>query len=75
MNHKNENYNIETIVFTEQIKMNYKEILNLVDEDITREGLLKTPERASKVMKFLTEGYKKDPKTNSSECNVCGGLQ
>ena len=55
--------------------MNYEEILNLVDEDKTREGLLKTPERASKVMKFLTEGYKKDPKTNSSECNVCGGLQ
>ena len=75
MNHKNENYNIETIAFTEQIKMNYEEILNLVDEDKTREGLLKTPERASKVMKFLTEGYKKDPKTNSSECNVCGGLQ
>lgn len=73
MNHKN--YNIETIAFTEQIKMNYEEILNLVDEDKTREGLLKTPERASKVMKFLTEGYKKDPKTNSSECNVCGGLQ
>ena len=71
----NENFNIETIAVTEQIKMNFKEILNLVDEDKTREGLLKTPERASKVMKFLTEGYKKDPKTNSSECNVCGGLQ
>ena len=59
MNHKNENYNIETIAFTEQIKMNYEEILNLVDEDKTREGLLKTPERASKAMKFLTEGYEK----------------
>jgi GTP cyclohydrolase I len=58
----NENFNIETIASTERIKMNYEEILNLVGEDKTREGLLKTPERASKAMKFLTEGYKKDPK-------------
>ena len=58
----NENFNIETIAVTEQIKMNYEEILNLVGEDKTREGLLKTPERASKAMKFLTEGYEKDPK-------------
>ena len=58
----NENFNIETIASTEQIKMNYEEILNLVGEDKTREGLLKTPERASKAMKFLTEGYEKDPK-------------
>jgi len=58
----NENFNIKTIAVTEQIKMNYEEILNLVGEDKTREGLLKTPERASKAMKFLTEGYEKDPK-------------
>jgi len=58
----NENFNIETIAVTEKIKMNYEEILNLVGEDKTREGLLKTPERASKAMKFLTEGYEKDPK-------------
>jgi len=58
----NENFNIETIAVTEQIKMNYEEILNLVGEDKTREGLLKTPERAAKAMKFLIEGYEKDPK-------------
>tara|TARA_B100001173_G_scaffold203016_1_gene175119 strand:+ start:154 stop:342 length:189 start_codon:yes stop_codon:yes gene_type:complete len=62
LNHKNENFNIETISVTEQIKMNYEEILNLVSDDKTREGLLKTTERASKTMKFLTEDYKKDPK-------------
>ena len=58
----NENFNIETIAVTEQIKMNYEEILNLVGEDKNREGLLKTPERASNAMRFLTEGYEKDPK-------------
>ena len=58
----NENFNINTISITEQIKSNYEEIIDLLGEDKDREGLLKTPERASKAMKFLTEGYEKDPK-------------
>jgi len=58
----NENFNIETLTITEQIKTNYEDILHLLGEDKTREGLIKTPERASKAMKFLTEGYEKDPK-------------
>ena len=57
----NENFNIETLSITEQIKTNYEEIIHLLGEDKLREGLLKTPERASKAMKFLTEGYEKDP--------------
>jgi GTP cyclohydrolase I len=58
----NENFNINTVSITEQIKSNYEEISDLLGEDKDREGLLKTPERASKAMKFLTEGYEKDPK-------------
>lgn len=58
----NEDFNIETLPITEQIKTNYQEILHLLGENQNREGLLKTPERASKAMKFLTEGYEKDPK-------------
>jgi len=58
----NENFNIETLPITEQIKTNYEDIIHLLGEDKSREGLLKTPERASKAMKFLTEGYEKDPK-------------
>tara|TARA_S200000501_G_scaffold374528_1_gene424313 strand:+ start:5229 stop:5816 length:588 start_codon:yes stop_codon:yes gene_type:complete len=58
----NENFNIDTLPLTEELSNNYKYILDLLGEDKNRDGLLKTPERAAKAMKFLTEGYEKDPK-------------
>jgi GTP cyclohydrolase I len=39
----------------------YAELLQRFDEDPTRNGLLKTPERMEKAMKFLTQGYHQDP--------------
>lgn len=52
-----EEYNIE---LTNEVKDRYRDIIDDLGEDIAREGLLKTPERAAKAMLFLTQGYKQD---------------
>ena len=52
-----EEYNLET---TDHIKSQYQNIISDIGEDVLREGLLKTPERASKAMQFLTQGYDLD---------------
>ncbi len=45
----------------EEIKKRMTEVLGLIGEDISREGLLKTPKRVAKAMTDLTRGYKEDP--------------
>ena len=35
----------------------YRAVLKNLGEDINREGLLKTPERAAKAMLYFTKGY------------------
>ena len=58
----NDNFNIDTFPINDEIKINFSKIIDLLGEDTDREGLEKTPLRAAKAMKFLTEGYEKDPK-------------
>lgn len=42
------------------LKENYSDIITGLGEDIHREGIVKTPERAAKAMQFLTQGYQQD---------------
>jgi GTP cyclohydrolase I len=42
---------------TRRIACHVREIIKLIGEDPTREGLRKTPERYEKALKFLTSGY------------------
>ena len=49
-----------TIKVTESVKKNFESIIDDLGEDTSREGIVKTPERAAKAMQFLTSGYDMD---------------
>ena len=56
---KQEQYDSKNI---ESLKEHYSKVLELIGEDPSREGLLKTPVRVAKAMQFLTQGYKMNAK-------------
>ena len=45
---------------TSSISEMFSGMINTLGEDVSREGLVKTPERAAKAMQFLTQGYQQD---------------
>ncbi|MBL0259029.1 MAG: GTP cyclohydrolase I FolE [Bacteroidetes bacterium] len=55
---KIDQYNPELV---EKISKNYASTIQLIGENIERDGLMKTPERAAKAIQFLTHGYDLDP--------------
>lgn len=50
-----------------KIAEHYAAIIELLGEDVTREGLLKTPMRAAKAMAYITRGYRQDADTIINE--------
>jgi GTP cyclohydrolase IA len=38
----------------------YRELLHGIGEDVDREGLRRTPDRAARALEFLTQGYRQD---------------
>jgi GTP cyclohydrolase IA len=49
--------NEETPLDAKRVACHVREIIKLIGEDPSREGLRKTPERYEKALKFLTSGY------------------
>ena len=42
------------------VREHYREIIDRIGEDVSRDGLVKTPDRAAKAIQFLTQGYQQD---------------
>lgn len=67
MSHHNNPYFSEELnqeeedLLISQLAAHNKDIITLLGEDPEREGLLKTPERVARAMRFLTQGYNQDP--------------
>ncbi len=57
----NDRDNHESSESIQTLMEGYRNLIHEVGEDPLRDGLAKTPERAAKAMKFLTQGYDQDP--------------
>src|SRR6516162_4243434 len=48
---------------SDSLAAHVRQMLTELGEDPEREGLLKTPERVARSLRFLTKGYEEDPKS------------
>ena len=55
---KEESFQTESL---DSLTEHYTKVLDLIGEDSSREGLIKTPDRVAKAMQFLTQGYDINP--------------
>ena len=60
----------------EELSRHYRAIIELIGEDASREGLVKTPMRAAKALYYATSGYREDAKALMREAvfEHCGSL-
>lgn len=62
MNLENEDkFYLENKVQIDAIAEHYRAIIELLGEDVSREGLLRTPYRAAKALVEVTQGYRQNP--------------
>ena len=57
----------------EELATHYRQVLQLLGEDPTREGLQKTPMRVAKAMQVLTRGYEMDAHRVLTDQRLSGG--
>jgi GTP cyclohydrolase I len=50
----------QELTVTDTLAENYKKIIQNIGENVNREGLVKTPQRAAVAMEYLTRGYQQD---------------
>lgn len=55
--------NLTGVLTEDTLIRTYQNLLIEIGEDNEREGLIKTPERASKAIRYLTDGYKQNIET------------
>lgn len=44
----------------QQLTTVYRDLLSIIDEDVDRQGLRKTPQRAAKAIWYFTKGYRQN---------------